>query len=127
MKQAFAALALVAGIILVGATSRADEPATRSAWTAFSLPPGQTSSPGRVIFWNYCGACHSDGDGMPGTAALAAKYAGSKPALLEARSDLTPEFVTFIVRNGISVMPRYRKTELSDADLAVLAAYLAHR
>jgi hypothetical protein len=31
------------------------------------------------------------------------------------------------VRHGISVMPKSRKTELSDADLAVLAAYLAHR
>jgi mono/diheme cytochrome c family protein len=29
------------------------------------------------------------------------------------------------VRSGVSVMPPFRKTEISDADLAALAAYLA--
>jgi mono/diheme cytochrome c family protein len=31
------------------------------------------------------------------------------------------------VRKGVSVMPPFRKTEISDADLAALAAYLAPR
>jgi mono/diheme cytochrome c family protein len=30
-----------------------------------------------------------------------------------------------VVRQGISFMPSFRKTEISDADLALLAAYLA--
>jgi len=29
------------------------------------------------------------------------------------------------VRTGVSVMPPFRKTEISDADLEALAAYLA--
>jgi len=29
------------------------------------------------------------------------------------------------VRHGISFMPSFRKTEISDADLALLAVYLA--
>ncbi len=61
---------------------------------------------------------------MPGTDALAAKYKGAKPAMLEERADLTPQFVKIYVRNGVSVMPRFRKTELSDADLEALSAYL---
>jgi mono/diheme cytochrome c family protein len=91
------------------------------------LPAAEAGNPGRLLFWSHCAACHGAGEGMPGTAALAAKYGGQKPALLEQRTDLTPEFVTAIVRHGVSVMPKFRKTELSDADLAVLAAYLAHR
>jgi 4-cresol dehydrogenase (hydroxylating) len=39
--------------------------------------------------------------------------------------NLGPELVGSIVRHGVSIMPMFRKTELSDADLAVLAAYLA--
>ena len=61
---------------------------------------------------------------MPGTDALAAKYKGAKPARLEERTDLTPEFIKTFVRNGVSVMPFFRKTELSDADLEALSAYL---
>jgi mono/diheme cytochrome c family protein len=30
-----------------------------------------------------------------------------------------------VVRNGVSFMPSFRKTEISDADLALVAAYLA--
>ena len=61
---------------------------------------------------------------MPGTDALAAKYKGTKPALLEERTDLTPQFIKIFVQNGVSVMPRLRKRELSDAELEALAAYL---
>jgi len=33
--------------------------------------------------------------------------------------------VRHIVRTGISVMPQFRKTEISDAELDALAAYLS--
>ena len=49
----------------------------------------------------------------------------SIPAVLEERTDLVPEFVKVIVRQGVSFMPQLRKTEISDADLEALAAYLA--
>ena len=61
---------------------------------------------------------------MPGTQALQAKYGGKLPALLLQRSDLTPKLVAYIVRNGVSVMPHFRKTEISDADLEALTAYI---
>jgi mono/diheme cytochrome c family protein len=57
---------------------------------------------------------------------LQAKYKGRLPALLEKRSDLTAQQVKFYVRHGVSVMPPFRKTEISDADLTALATYLAH-
>ena len=61
---------------------------------------------------------------MAGTQALQARYNGAKPAELEQRTDLTPEFVKAIVRGGLNSMPFYRPTELSDEDLTALGAYL---
>lgn len=64
---------------------------------------------------------------MPGTAALAAKYSGQVPAALEERSDLTPDVVKFFVRHGVSIMPPFRKTEITDAELDALANYLGRK
>lgn len=80
---------------------------------------------GKEVFDYWCAACHGDGPGMPGTAALQALYGGQKPALLEERTDLFPELTRGFVRTGVSIMPFFRKTEISDADLDALAAYLA--
>ncbi|RPH54704.1 MAG: cytochrome c [Acidobacteria bacterium] len=82
---------------------------------------------GRATYQYWCATCHSSGRGMPGTAALAAKYKGRQPAVaavLEDRSDLTPQSIRFFVRQGVSVMAPFRKTEITDADLDALAAYL---
>jgi mono/diheme cytochrome c family protein len=57
--------------------------------------------------------------------ALQRKYGGKVPAVLEQRSNLTAAYVKLAVRRGVSFMPSFRKTEISDADLALLAAYLA--
>ncbi|HEX5045584.1 MAG TPA: cytochrome c [Gammaproteobacteria bacterium] len=82
---------------------------------------------GKAVFTKWCAPCHGDGPGKPGTAALQALYKGAKPALLEQRTDLVPEITKTFVRNGVSVMPFFRKTEISDAELDALAAYLAHK
>ena len=58
------------------------------------------------------------------TAALAAKYQGAVPAALSERTDMAPAFIEVMVRQGISMMPFFRPTEISDADLDALAAYL---
>jgi mono/diheme cytochrome c family protein len=54
-----------------------------------------------------------------------AKYQGTKPAVLLDRTDLPPDIVKHFVRHGISVMPQFRKTEITDAELDALAAYLS--
>jgi len=82
---------------------------------------------GEEVFTYWCATCHSAGPGMPGTQALQAKYNGSVPAVLTERTDLTPELIAFYVRNGISVMPFFRKTEVSDADLATLSEFIVAR
>jgi hypothetical protein len=57
--------------------------------------------------------------------ALERKYGGKLPAVLQQRSDLRPNYVKLVVRRGMSFMPSFRKTEISDAELTLLAAYLA--
>ena len=80
---------------------------------------------GGEVFQYWCAACHAAGPRHPGTQALESLYKGAKPAALEQRTDLVPELTRTFVRTGVSVMPPFRKTEISDADLAALAAYLA--
>ena len=80
---------------------------------------------GHQVFKFWCTPCHGSGKHMPGTQALAAKYQGAVPALLEQRTDLTPEVVRQFVRHGINVMPPFRKTEISDAELNALGVYLS--
>ena len=82
-------------------------------------------SHGHDVFQYWCATCHGAGPGHPGSDALAAKYKGAKPALLEERRDLTPEQVRFFVRHGVSIMPFFRKTEISDADLDAIGAYIS--
>ena len=82
-------------------------------------------SPGARTFDKWCGDCHHPATG-PGSIALQRRYQGSFSAILEERHDLRPEYVSLVVRRGISFMPSFRKTEISDTELVQLAAYLAH-
>jgi mono/diheme cytochrome c family protein len=82
---------------------------------------------GKAVFDRWCEACHAPGPRHPGTQALEALYKGAKPAPLEQRTDLVPSVTEAFVRSGVSVMPPFRKTEISDAELTALAAYLAPR
>ena len=79
---------------------------------------------GRQVYDKWCTPCHGAGDNKPGTISAAALYKGSKPAVLADRTDLTPAGIRTAVRNGIYIMPRFRKTEVSDTDLEAITAYL---
>jgi (+)-pinoresinol hydroxylase len=79
------------------------------------------------IYQQWCAACHAPGITHPGTHALIAKYAGRKSGVITEWTDLTPDYVRVLVRTGISVMPHFRKTEISDAELDALAIWLARK
>ena len=64
---------------------------------------------------------------MSGTEALAAKSGGRKPAVLEERTDLSADLIKYDVRHGVGIMPFFRKTEVVNADLEAIAAYLTQR
>jgi mono/diheme cytochrome c family protein len=80
---------------------------------------------GNQVFQHWCAPCHAPGPRHPGTNSLEILYKGAKPAALEDRTDLVPEFTRTFVRTGVSMMAPFRKTEISDTDLDALAAYLA--
>jgi mono/diheme cytochrome c family protein len=86
---------------------------------------------GKQVFAIQCAPCHGTGPGdfgkamLPGTDALRIKYQGKIPAALEQRSDLPAPILREFVRRGSWSMPPFRKTELSDAQIGSIAAYLA--
>ena len=80
---------------------------------------------GKEVYDYWCINCHGSFPGTPGTQALEVLYGGLKPADLEQRTDLPAELVRLYVRTGVSIMPTFRKTEISDEDLEALMAYLA--
>ncbi|HEX3837267.1 MAG TPA: cytochrome c [Steroidobacteraceae bacterium] len=88
----------------------------------------QAASPGgKAVYEHWCAPCHAPGPGHPGTQSLQVKYQGKLPAVLLERTDLTPQTVSIFVRQGILLMAPFRKTEITDAELAALAAYVTAR
>lgn len=105
-----------------------------SLLVAVSLPvvAAPSEQNGKVVFDKWCAPCHGAiaprGGALPGTAALAVKYKGKVPAVLTERNDLVPAFIKTVVRHGLFGMPITRKTEVSDAELDDVVAYLTrHR
>jgi mono/diheme cytochrome c family protein len=88
---------------------------------------GAAAERGNELYQYWCATCHGRGPGNPGTTALLAKYKKALPGVLEDRTDLTPQAIRFNVRRGTSIMPFFRKTEISESDLDAIALYLTRR
>lgn len=137
-RAAFAFL-LASGVALLTASAVASstgEKGGRPYWVADpALASIEGGGPevarGKQVYDKWCAACHGPGPGrsgrgLTGTESLEAKYEGELPPILDERTDLTPELVDYFVRNGnTSMMPFFRKTEISDRELAELGAYLS--
>ena len=109
MRELAPLVFVLAGLAIGGSAFGADE---------------ATLQQGEKVYSYWCATCHGPG-ALPGTVALQTKYKGAKPALLSERTDLIPAVTKTFVRHGVSIMPFFRKTEITDADLDALAAYLA--
>ena len=89
-----------------------------------------TIDTGKAVFQRVCAPCHGAGPGLdgakmlPGAAAIAARYKDTVPPLLEQRGDLTADYLKHFVRHGSGAMPMFRKTEITDAEIDAVAAYL---
>jgi (+)-pinoresinol hydroxylase len=81
-------------------------------------------SDGQQVFNRLCVHCH--GPGVWGTNRLSQRFV-KEQALLVNRKDLTVDGIRSVVRMGVGSMPPLRKTELSDADLSAVAAYLTRK
>ncbi len=93
-------------------------------WVAMLLPLSAQSAEltGKQLFQRRCAMCHG-AVGM-GTGLLARRM---KPevAQLEAREDLSAAYVERAARIGILNMPPITRGDVSDAQLASIAQYLA--
>jgi mono/diheme cytochrome c family protein len=110
---------LLLGAFLTGALFAAGLLATMAS--------AQDAAPnGEAVYDHWCAPCHAAGPGHPGTQGLQIKYRGTEtnPVLVD-RTDLTPEVVKVFVRQGVLSMAPFRKTEITDAELDALAAFLA--
>jgi mono/diheme cytochrome c family protein len=92
---------------------------------AFAADAASNADAGEAVYQRWCSHCHSAGRGNPGTDSLRVKYGEKIPAVLLDRTDLNAAAVATFVRQGVQSMPPFRKTEITDAELAVLAAYVA--
>jgi (+)-pinoresinol hydroxylase len=113
-----------------GAMIRVAIAAAAFAGLTLSVPapaaePSDAHTAGGAVYTKWCAPCHDPGVIHPGTNALTVKYQGVKPGVLLEWKDLQPETVRYVVRHGISVMPQFRKTEISDAELDALAKFLS--
>ena len=87
-------------------------------------PAAPDLAEGKAVFAHWCAPCHAPSPRLAGTFALQHKYEGRLPAALEHRTDMAPALISYFVRNGVAWMPPFRPTEVSDAELAALTAYL---
>jgi len=94
-----------------------------SAFAYLAMPATGAEMTGKEVFDHYCSYCHGSGDG-PGTMQLG-RSRGRDKALLTERTDLTPEYIKFIVRHGLRSMPPFVPSDLTDAKLKSLAGFLA--
>ena len=95
-SRAFALLLMLFCQIWTGAVALAD------------APPSDTPREPAKVYAAVCGYCHGANVG---------------PIIL-GRS-LPPALVQTLVRNGKNAMPSFRPTEISDAELSALAAWVA--
>jgi (+)-pinoresinol hydroxylase len=94
------------------------------AGTAQAAEPEPLAT-GHAVYDRWCAPCHDGGPGHPGTQSLQLKYKGTLPSVLLDRTDLIPSTVSFYVRQGVLLMAPFRKTEITDAELSALSAYVA--
>jgi mono/diheme cytochrome c family protein len=104
--------------------------AVAATWLLVVLPasaaaPAADAALGESVYKHWCVHCHSSGRGNPGTQSLQVKYGGRVPAVLLERTDLTAAAIAVFVRQGVQSMPPFRKTEITDAELAALSSWLA--
>jgi mono/diheme cytochrome c family protein len=115
-QRRLAAATWTLGALVLAATSVESAQGT-------SRVQGAANPVGAQVYAKWCSDCHSTARG-PGSMALQMKYQGQVPAILEQRRDLSADYIRLAVRKGISFMPSFRKTEISDVELGEVSAFL---
>jgi len=95
MKKARAAMLLALSLMMTSATFASPG----------ASPDQDQIDRGHKVYDKWCFPCHGTGVGKPGT-------------------DSTAPAIKQFVRHGVLFMPMFRKTEISDAELDAICAYL---
>lgn len=128
-----AASLILAGCLIVGSVRAAEPPAGPPPPPPHIMRAQmdggyrlQSQMEGQAIFSNRCGACHFEW-GMGTNLITKQQLAMGNPptmGLLVNREDLTADYVKAVVRMGKNAMPRQTRVDITDAELAKVAAYL---
>ncbi len=85
---------------------------------------------GKAVYERHCAYCHRrpavEGELLVAPMALKLKYKGTLSPYIDERSDLgNLDVLRGFVRTGVAGMLPIRKTEVSEAELRAIAAYIA--
>jgi len=83
--------------------------------------PADDFATDQLAYAARCAKCH--GESGTGTFMLGRRY-GQDMALLERRTNLAPELIRHVVRNGIVSMPALTRVEVTDTELDAIVRYL---
>lgn len=79
---------------------------------------------GKLLFEATCLYCHNPRGWA--TERLKTRLSEDRAVLAE-RTDLDPAYIRAVVRNGLISMPAYTPTDLSEAQIKAIAAYLTRK
>ena len=88
---------------------------------SFALPAAADESTDKQAFASRCAKCHAETG--TGTFMLGRRH-GKDKGMLESRTDLVPDFIRHVVRNGIVSMPPITRVEVTDAELDAIVRHL---
>ena len=94
-----------------------------SAVAGLAMTAAGADLTGKDVFDHYCSACHGSDDG-PGTMQLRRTRAKDQ-ALLTERTNLSADYIEYVVRHGLRSMPPFVPSELTEAKLKALVQFLA--
>jgi mono/diheme cytochrome c family protein len=119
-----AALALPGLVVLYSSAGAAQSEAGQQRGNAGmnATQDRSSDSEAEALYVEECSMCHR-AFGMGTT--LLARRLGPERAMLEARDNLSAQFVIVAAREGIGNMPRMSRGEVSDEELQQIADYLA--
>jgi cytochrome c5 len=93
-----------------------------AALAILAMPAAGAEMTGREVFDHYCTYCHGSSDG-PGTIQLG-RTRGKDQALLTQRTNLSADYIEYVVRHGLRSMPPFVPSDLTQAKLKALVAFL---
>ena len=99
-------IVLISSIFIASCVVRKSEPLTQK----YFVPENERIANGEVVFMANCQKCHPGGE------------SGLGPAI---NSNPAPQFIKrFQMRNGLGVMPGFKKDEISKRSLKDISKYL---